>query len=657
MRWADAGAHRRLLERDGAGVKRSQFLLFLAALLPADALAQRSSESAVAVAQDAFGTTIGRESIGLYSPTDVRGFNPVQAGNVRIDGLYFDRQADLNSRLISGSAMRVGAGAIAFPFPAPTGVAEYFLRLPGVKPRVSAVAGVGPYDKVFAEFDAQVPLAGEKLGIAAGGGVALNDYWYWGGDATFWQGSLLLRWRPSDTVEILPFWSRADREGWDTVPSILPAPGVVPPHIARHRFLGQGWADWSVHETNAGVIARVRADEELQLRGGLFVSQTYKSRMFSDLFLNTQPDGTADHQFLSYPGQRDVSWSGELRASRLFAEGERRHILHVTVRGRAARHLFGGADARSLGPANIGVASPFIRPIFTDFLRTLDQARQITGGVGYELRWPQTVDLSLGLQKTRYRKQSRPPGQAPTRVAAGPLLGSAALSVRFPANIYAYLGFARGLEESGIAPNNAVNRGEPMPASRTRQFDASVRRQFGSFLLASAGVFDIAKPYFNLNSGGRFGPQGRVRHRGAELSVRGTFDSLTLVAGAVFLQARILSPLVTAARIGPVPLGRYPRVFRGGLEYAPPGWNGLSLDGQLELLSARVASFDNRARVPGKATVTLGTRYRFRLWEHDASLRAQVFNLNNSYNWNITSAGTFSYSDPRRFTLQLALDL
>jgi hypothetical protein len=29
---------------------------------------------------------------GLYGPGGVRGFNPLTAGNVRIDGLYFDQQ-------------------------------------------------------------------------------------------------------------------------------------------------------------------------------------------------------------------------------------------------------------------------------------------------------------------------------------------------------------------------------------------------------------------------------------------------------------------------------------------------------------------------------------------------------------------------------------
>ena len=60
--------------------------------LPGTALAQRADENVVTAAQDAFGTSIGTQSVGLYSPEDARGFNPQQAGNLRIEGLYFDQQ-------------------------------------------------------------------------------------------------------------------------------------------------------------------------------------------------------------------------------------------------------------------------------------------------------------------------------------------------------------------------------------------------------------------------------------------------------------------------------------------------------------------------------------------------------------------------------------
>src|SRR5581483_8871534 len=58
------------------------------------ARAQHAADNPVASAQDAFGFTLGLETIGMYSPGQVRGFSPQSAGNVRIDGLYFDQRSE-----------------------------------------------------------------------------------------------------------------------------------------------------------------------------------------------------------------------------------------------------------------------------------------------------------------------------------------------------------------------------------------------------------------------------------------------------------------------------------------------------------------------------------------------------------------------------------
>src|SRR5450631_964438 len=103
----------------------SGIALFLHALC---AHAQHASHNAVTAADDAFGLTLGLESIGMYSPGQIRGFSPKAAGNLRIEGLYFDQQGPLSNRVIEGSAIRVGITEIGYAFPAPTGIVDYALR-------------------------------------------------------------------------------------------------------------------------------------------------------------------------------------------------------------------------------------------------------------------------------------------------------------------------------------------------------------------------------------------------------------------------------------------------------------------------------------------------------------------------------------------------
>ena len=64
-------------------MKKITILIASAALLATPALAQRTDDNAVTQTDDAFGKTVGDEQIGIYNPGDVRGFSPIDAGNVR----------------------------------------------------------------------------------------------------------------------------------------------------------------------------------------------------------------------------------------------------------------------------------------------------------------------------------------------------------------------------------------------------------------------------------------------------------------------------------------------------------------------------------------------------------------------------------------------
>src|SRR5437762_12953500 len=102
------------------------------AVLPTATYAQsRSDENAVTQAEDAFGFSVGRESLGIYNAGNARGFSPSAAGNLRIDGLYYDQAgfgASLISPLVSSTSIKVGLSAQGYPFAAPSGIVDIGLR-------------------------------------------------------------------------------------------------------------------------------------------------------------------------------------------------------------------------------------------------------------------------------------------------------------------------------------------------------------------------------------------------------------------------------------------------------------------------------------------------------------------------------------------------
>jgi len=74
----------------------------------------------------------------------VRGFSPTRAGNIRIEGLYFDQVWGLTGRIRRSTTIRVGLSAFGFDFPAPTGIVDYSFRKPDDSAALAALIAAGP---------------------------------------------------------------------------------------------------------------------------------------------------------------------------------------------------------------------------------------------------------------------------------------------------------------------------------------------------------------------------------------------------------------------------------------------------------------------------------------------------------------------------------
>ncbi len=640
--------------------------IFVLALLCAStgltgaAFAQRAGDNAVSAADDAFGTTVGNESTGLYNSQSARGFSPQSAGNVRIEGLFFDRQGNqaVTSRLFSGSTIHVGISAQSYPFPAPTGIANFRLRTPGDQPVVSVFAGFGPYDEYSVELDTQTPLIPGELSLGIGLGYK-NTAWDWGSHSWTWSAATVLRWQPSDNIEIIPFWSQSEISDWEVRPFIYTGGPYLPPKIDRRTFFTQDWADWEENNTNFGVLAKITPGNDWTIRLGAFRSLSVRPENYLLFYNNTQPDGSADLSFLGQNDQRFGSYSGEFRVSKIFAEGPRRHTIHAAVKGRDISRQFDGSSVVPFGPAQIGVHMPVVRPNFIFSPFDTSKARQGTAGVTYEGFWRGVGEISLGLQKTSYRQTTSQPGSPDATTKSSPWLYNGTLAIYATENLALYGSYTRGLEESGVAPDRAANRSAAVPASITEQVDAGIRYSLTERVKLVAGVFEVKKPYIETDAANIFRPIGSVRHRGIELSLAGeVMDGLTVVAGTVLLQARVSGPLVDQGLVGRVPFGRNPRVSNLNVQYGPASWNGFSIEAQLLNKTQGFADQANLVKLPPITTVDLGARYRFEIIDAPATLRFRVQNVTNTYGWSSGggSAAWYSYEGPTRFSLSIAAD-
>src|SRR5215207_9230839 len=112
-----------------------------------------AQDSAVESAADAFGERVGTEQSGLYTETQVRGFDLNDSGGYRIDDAYFSRAASLNDPVLAGVGVRVGVNAARLAYPAPSGVVNYRLRSPGPVDEVRLGAGFRDFGTRVAQGD------------------------------------------------------------------------------------------------------------------------------------------------------------------------------------------------------------------------------------------------------------------------------------------------------------------------------------------------------------------------------------------------------------------------------------------------------------------------------------------------------------------------
>lgn len=618
------------------------------------AYAQRADDNAAREADDAFGKSVGNERVGIYNPFDVRGFSPIDAGNVRLEGLFFDQQTGLTDRLVDGSTVRVGLSAQSYPFPAPTGIADYTLRRAGDKRLVSPVVVLGPYGGWSAEFDAQAPLA-KDVNVAFGAGI-YRDQLNFGGTPHYFSFSVAPRWVPAPGAELIAFYSRIRNTSEEPQPLVFTSGDFLPPKIARRNYYGQSWAQNAGMGQNYGLTGSWTTGP-WSLRAGLFRSTYDLDSGFTALFTGVDQAGRGEEIVIARADNRSASTSGEVRLARSFDEGPRRHTLTAAVRGRDSARSYGGDQIFDLGPIVIGEADPVPQPVFSFGAKSRDTIRQGTAGLSYGVNWARVGEVSVGVQKTDYRRTSAEPTRVRPTSTDSPWLINATAAASLSRSIVVYAGFTRGLEESPSAPDNAVNRNDAPPAIRTRQYDAGVRWAIRPDLKLIAGVFEVTKPFYDLNPADVFEVVGTVRNRGIELSLAGTLTpGLNLVAGTVFLDPVVAGAARDRGELGKRPVAAILRNSFASLDYRFPD-TGFSIDAVAESTGKRVANSENSFFVAPRAVLSLGGRYRFKAGDTPVTVRAQVGNVFDNYGFGIGGGGLIVYNLPRRLTINVAADI
>ncbi len=627
---------------------------------PDSAFAQHAGESAAAKAEDAFGGAVGQETVGIYTDTEVRGFNPQRAGNARIDDVYFDQLAMFIQRARASYAIKVGFGALGDPSPAPSGIVAYRAREPGDKLRSTAQISLRDYGGMIAEYDAEIPLIKDHLSLGAGISHGRPEF-IDGSDARNVAFGLVPYARLGD-LEIKPFISGFIQHDIDAKPLIISSGPFIPELVKPRRYLGQSWANNRSENYNGGVVVKAHLGDGLVFRGGAFQSRIDRKRNYTELFSVRDPSGLASHKLLADPRQNAYANSWEAFVAYKFGDEELSHTVHVDLRGRHRHIESGGSQLLDFGEVQLGTPDPEKKPrfAFTGLnLATLDQSNY---SIGYKGALKGVGQINLGLTKSDYSAEVNGPA-IHSQSSAKPWLYNASVVVQPTRRLALYAAYVSGLEDNGAAPESAVNRNQQLPSSQTSQIDAGLRWAVGDMRIV-ASVFEMKRPNFSYDAAGRYVELGDLSHRGLEVSATGHLgERLHVVAGAILMDPTVSGPAVDQDLLGPRPVGTPKLHARADFTYRTDIMGGLNLTLGVLHDSAKAASASEYAQLGGRqlflpshTTIDLGARQNFKIGDTPLSARLVVYNIFDQRTWKVISSNTFQLDDTRRWNLFLIAD-
>ncbi|HWW57048.1 MAG TPA: TonB-dependent receptor [Sphingopyxis sp.] len=611
-----------------------------------------TDERAVERAADAFGVRIGVEQIGLYTETQVRGFNLQDAGNYRINDSYFAKSGGVIDTILSGVVTRVGYNALDTDFATPSGVVEYRLRSPFDASPVHVEVmlrdyGGHSYDLRLAQTSADNRLAG-LVGAQALLGKSSS-----GLSPKYYRFGAVTEWRPVDGTSVTGFASLNifDLEGFYGVS----VSGAKLPRKMKHpRRYVTSWSDHDGADLNIGVLGSARLDDAFDVTGSLIYSRLDLDRAdFTQLVVDEDGLGRATG-FANRP-RNNETWSASLGGSwRLAAD----HRLYAELRGRQTRNRFAPGVSVELGAFDLGEGiAPSPEPDLPPLPTTLDSIDQISGAFGYEATMGR-LRLKGGIQKSWHRREIAAPARPRESTTQKPWLYDASIAFAIAPDWTVFASATRGLEESGAAPDNAANRNDVLPPALSTQRELGFHGRLTDGLTLIGSLFSIEKAAPGFDANNVYGLFGELRHRGVELSMVGNVTPrLRIVSGAVYLDARRSGEPVQTGAWSKEAVGLPKFQAMTGLTYAVPAVEGLSFDGQVNHSSSRRASSRSELRTPSLTTVDIGLRQGFDIGKTKMAIRARMTNLFGADSWVAARSELLDRPSRRAFRLSLTVNI
>ena len=394
-------------------------------------------------------------------------------------------------------------------------------------------------------------------------------------------------------------------------------PVVLDGNTASLRLLQRLPGDWRL--TVQVMQQRLKSDDRTAFPYGVYDPNTYDCPQWCDRYA---PDGTFTYwQYISDHERRTsgalaIAITGKARTAGIEHELET-GVLMTRYRGRFQDQVY---DIAGTGKIDGSLQTP-PSPGGTDASTNRDERSTefyLRDAMHLAERW----QLWAGLRHTqldRAAQRTSPDSSGSLRNTSysqgltGPWL---AIAHQLQPRTMLYASWGQGLE-TDVAPNQPryTNRGQALPALKSRQFEAGVKHE-GESVDGALALFDIDRPQSaDLGSCSAANSctraiDGSARHRGIEASGAVRQADWTWQASAMWLHAErqgSTQPGVNGTRPVNVPVA----TLRLGTEYRVPAVPALALLANLSAESNRkLLPYDPSVQIPGWTRLDLGARWK-----------------------------------------------
>jgi iron complex outermembrane receptor protein len=174
-----------------------------------------------------------------------------------------------------------------------------------------------------------------------------------------------------------------------------------------------------------------------------------------------------------------------------------------------------------------------------------------------------------------------------------------------------------------------------------------------------AGIFELQKPYFNLDTNNVDRELAVQQAKGVELSIAGELvEGLDVNIGVLDGRVSISGPNLAAESVGSVAVGQPRLMYAANANYVLPWWPAVSLDVSATHFGTAPASVDNGIYAPPVTQTNLGGRYKFTAFGKTSSLRVQIQNVLAAKEWATQyTPGFFQWPPPRSVFAYITTDL